>query len=144
MDRVSLKLINPVQAAPLLAAMTAERDLLLSEVDRLRSTPPEQREDLHCVVSDLASQGAQLRAEVERLQSALDDARAGEGVAQMAVQRQPLTDEQIWIAVECGRVSGIGFPSKAIAVDRAIERAHGINAAAATTPSAPRAPADQQ
>ena len=41
-------------------------------------------------------------------------------------QRKPLTDQEIWDAVQHGVVGGIGMPSKAIAVARAIERAHGI------------------
>jgi hypothetical protein len=44
----------------------------------------------------------------------------------VATPREPLTDEQIWDAVQHGVIGSIGFPSKAIAVARAIEAAHGI------------------
>lgn len=40
--------------------------------------------------------------------------------------RVPLTEQAIWDAVGHGVVGGIGLPSKAVAVARAIERAHGI------------------
>jgi len=40
--------------------------------------------------------------------------------------RVPLTEQEIWDAVQHGVVGGIGMPSKAIAVARAIEAAHGI------------------
>jgi excisionase family DNA binding protein len=53
---------------------------LRAEVERLKSTPPDQREDLHCAVSDLTRECNQLRAEVERLQAQLDVANLA-GVA---------------------------------------------------------------
>lgn len=40
--------------------------------------------------------------------------------------RAPLTEQAIWDAVGHGVVGGIGLPSKAVAVARAIERAHVI------------------
>lgn len=43
--------------------------------------------------------------------------------------QQPLTDQEIWDAVRHGVVGGIGLPTKAIAVARAIEAAHGIRGA---------------
>jgi hypothetical protein len=78
---------------------------------------------------------ALLRAEVARLQSALDDAKAGESAAQLAALRRPLTDEQI---------GGLMMRHhRRLELARAIERAHGINAAA-TTSSAPSAPPARQ
>ena len=41
-------------------------------------------------------------------------------------KQEPLTDGQIWDEVQHGVIGSIGFPSKAIAVARAIEAAHGI------------------
>ena len=41
-------------------------------------------------------------------------------------QRKPMTEQEIWDAVQHGVVGSIGFVSKAVAVARAIEAAHGI------------------
>ena len=45
-----------------------------------------------------------------------------------AQERKPLTEQEIWDAVQHGVIGGIGFPTKALAVARAIEAAHGIGA----------------
>jgi len=53
--------------------MGEEIDRLRAENERLKATPPEQRQDLHCVVSDLMRQHkeelAALIAEHERLKA---------------------------------------------------------------------------
>ena len=48
--------------------------------------------------------------------------------AQPTQERKPLTEQEIWDAVQHGVIGGIGFPTKALAVARAIEAAHGITA----------------
>lgn len=48
--------------------------------------------------------------------------------AQPTQERKPLTEQEIWDAVQHGVIGGIGFPTKALAVARAIEAAHGIGA----------------
>jgi hypothetical protein len=40
--------------------------------------------------------------------------------------REPLSEQEIWNAVEHGVIGGIGFVSKAVKIARAIEQAHGI------------------
>lgn len=40
--------------------------------------------------------------------------------------REPLSEQEIWDAVEHGVIGGIGLISKAVKIARAIEQAHGI------------------
>ena len=40
--------------------------------------------------------------------------------------RKPLSEQEIWNAVEHGVIGGIGLVSKAVKIARAIEQAHGI------------------
>ena len=61
----------------------------------------------------------------ERALEAAD--RIAEAV-QPTQERKPLTEQEIWDAVQHGVIGGIGFPTKALAVARAIEAAHGIGA----------------
>ena len=104
-----------------LAAATAERDRLRAEVERLRSTPPDQREDLHCVVSDLTRECDQLRARVAEPEAAAQPPAAA---------RAPLNREQVNQIMRDAGYSPAPAQARADFINglRWGERAHGIKA----------------
>lgn len=57
--------------------LAAERDAARAEVERLRATPADQREDLRCVISDLTRQCQERKAEIDRLRAAAEPAAEG-------------------------------------------------------------------
>lgn len=110
----------PTQSTEL-AAVAAERDQLRVEVDRLNSTPPDQREDLHCVVSDLTRECNQLRARVAELEAAAQPPAAA---------RAPLNREQVNRIMRDAGYPPAPAQARADFINglRWGERAHGIKA----------------
>lgn len=58
-----------MNAEHLAAFTTAARADLVAENERLKATPPDQRQDLHCVVSDIATECRELRQQLEESQA---------------------------------------------------------------------------
>ena len=110
----------PTQSTEL-AAVAAERDQLRVEVDRLNSTPPDQREDLHCVVSAVTAERDRLRARVAELEAAAQPPAAA---------RAPLNREQVNQIMRDAGYSPAPAQARADFINglRWGERAHGIKA----------------